>query len=49
MTSEVTQLAFAAGAEVAYLTPGDDGAFRVYERVGYRVAQTMLFYALTSP
>jgi ribosomal protein S18 acetylase RimI-like enzyme len=49
MTSEVTQLAFGAGAEVVYLTPGDDGAFRVYERVGYRVAETMLFYALTSP
>ena len=36
MTSEITGLAFEAGAELAYLTPGDEGAFRVYERAGYR-------------
>jgi ribosomal protein S18 acetylase RimI-like enzyme len=48
MTAEVTSLALNAGAELVYLTPGDEGAFRVYERAGYRVAQTMLFYSLTS-
>jgi ribosomal protein S18 acetylase RimI-like enzyme len=46
LTAEVTRIAFAAGAEIAYLTPGDEGAFRVYERAGYRVAETMRFYRL---
>jgi ribosomal protein S18 acetylase RimI-like enzyme len=48
MTAEVTRLAFEAGAELAYLTPGDEGAFRVYERAGYRTAEWMRFYRLAS-
>jgi ribosomal protein S18 acetylase RimI-like enzyme len=49
MTSAISSLAFEAGAELVYLTPGDEGAFRVYERAGYRVAETMLFYSLETP
>jgi predicted GNAT family acetyltransferase len=46
MTAEVTRLAIAAGAELAYLTPGDEGAFRVYARVGYTTSEWMRLYSL---
>ena len=36
--------AFAAGAEVAFLTPGGDGSRRLYERYGFRAALTILAY-----
>jgi hypothetical protein len=45
MTAEITRVAFEAGADLTYLTPGDEGAFRIYERVGYRTAEWMRFYA----
>lgn len=44
VTWKATAEAFAAGAAEAFLTPGDDGAKRIYERAGYRGGETMLFY-----
>jgi ribosomal protein S18 acetylase RimI-like enzyme len=44
LTAEATRAAFERGAEVAFLTPGSDGAFRIYERAGYRAAERMLAY-----
>ncbi len=35
LTAELTRRALAAGAHTAYLTPGDDGAARVYARAGF--------------
>jgi predicted GNAT family acetyltransferase len=35
LTAEVVARAFAAGAEVAWLTAADDAAARLYERVGF--------------
>jgi hypothetical protein len=34
--------AFAVGVTTAFLTPGDDGAHRVYERAGFADATVML-------
>lgn len=42
ITAELTRLAFRAGVELAVLTPGDDGAARVYTRAGYRPLLRML-------
>jgi predicted N-acetyltransferase YhbS len=42
LTSAAAADAVAAGAEVVFLTPGDDGAERVYARAGFRPAATML-------
>jgi GNAT superfamily N-acetyltransferase len=45
MTAHVTAAAFAAGVTTAFLTPGDDGAHRVYARVGFADATVMLHIA----
>jgi predicted GNAT family acetyltransferase len=42
LTVEATRSAFADGATLALLTPGDDATARVYERAGFRDATTML-------
>jgi len=42
ITSRLAREAFAAGVRTAFLTPGDDGALRVYERAGFRSRGTML-------
>ena len=44
MTAAAAGAAFAAGAELAFLTPGDEGAERIYERAGFRRRETMLVY-----
>ena len=36
LTAAATRCAFEAGAGLAFLTPGDDGAQRVYARAGFR-------------
>jgi predicted GNAT family acetyltransferase len=38
--------AVAAGAELCFLTPGDDGAERVYARAGFARADTTLVHML---
>ena len=35
LTAAATEQAFAAGADLAFLTPGDEGAARVYARAGF--------------
>ncbi len=45
MTAAATREAVAGGAELAFLSPGSDGARSVYERVGFRPAETSLYYA----
>ncbi len=42
VTSFLTRMAFARGATLAWLTPGSDGAERVYERAGFRRASEQL-------
>jgi GNAT superfamily N-acetyltransferase len=42
ITARLTADAFAAGVTTAYLTPGDDGAHRVYGRAGYVDTTVML-------
>jgi len=42
VTSFLTQMAFAHGATLAWLTPGSDGAERVYERAGFSRASQQL-------
>ena len=42
LTSAATRAAYDRGAELAVLTPGDDDPRRVYERVGFRAAATMV-------
>jgi GNAT superfamily N-acetyltransferase len=42
VTAELARLAFAAGARTAFLTPGDDGAQRVYARAGFVPTDVML-------
>jgi ribosomal protein S18 acetylase RimI-like enzyme len=44
LTAAVAADAFAAGAELCFLTPGDDGAERVYERAGFRRAGTTMVH-----
>jgi ribosomal protein S18 acetylase RimI-like enzyme len=42
LTAAAAADAVAAGAEVVFLTPGNDGAQRVYARAGFRPAATMV-------
>lgn len=46
ITSALTAAAIAAGVELAWLTPGDDGAHRVYARAGFQDKSTMLHMSL---
>ena len=39
-TAYATQQAFTVGADLAWLTPGDEGADRVYRRLGYALKAT---------
>jgi predicted GNAT family acetyltransferase len=43
LTAEATRLGLAAGASLVLLSPGDDGAQRVYERAGFVTASRMIF------
>ena len=42
ITAELARLAFAAGVETAFMTPGDGGARTVYERAGFSATDEML-------
>lgn len=44
LTAELSALAFARGADLAFLTPGDDDTRRIYERAGFAATSTMLAY-----
>jgi ribosomal protein S18 acetylase RimI-like enzyme len=44
LTCAVAADAFAAGAELCFLTPGDDGAERVYARAGFGRAGTTMVH-----
>ena len=44
LTAATVSKAFAAGAEMAWLTAADEGAERIYARAGFRVAGTQLAY-----
>jgi predicted GNAT family acetyltransferase len=44
LTSAAAADAIAAGAELCFLTPGDAGAERVYERAGFRHAGTTMVH-----
>lgn len=43
LTREIARAAFDAGATFATLSPGDDGAQRIYERCGFRALTEMVF------
>lgn len=43
LTAEATRRGLAAGANLVLLSPGDDGAQRVYERAGFVTASRMIF------
>ncbi len=45
MTAAAARKAVAGGAELAFLSPGSESAQSVYERVGFRPAETSLYYA----
>jgi len=45
MTAAAARAAAEHGAELAFLAPGSDDARSVYERVGFRPAETSLYYA----
>jgi len=45
MTAAAAREAVAKGAELTFLSPGSDGAQSVYERIGFRPAETSLYYA----
>jgi GNAT superfamily N-acetyltransferase len=45
VTAAAARAAFAAGAQLCVLSPGDDGAQRVYARAGFRRAATMLHWS----
>jgi GNAT superfamily N-acetyltransferase len=47
MTARVTADAFAAGLTTAFLTPGNDGAHRVYARAGFVDSTVMLHISRT--
>jgi GNAT superfamily N-acetyltransferase len=49
LTSALTRMAFANGVEVAWLTPGNEGAHRVYARAGYADATTTLHVSASLP
>jgi GNAT superfamily N-acetyltransferase len=42
ITARAAAEAFGAGAALAVLTPGDEGAMRIYTRSGFRPAETMI-------
>jgi GNAT superfamily N-acetyltransferase len=42
LTAAATRCAFAEGASLALLTPGDDNTARVYERAGFKDTTTMI-------
>lgn len=42
ITAELARLAFENGVDVAFLTPGDEGTARVYERAGFARTDEML-------
>jgi ribosomal protein S18 acetylase RimI-like enzyme len=44
LTAAAAETAFAAGAEVALLSPGDEGAMRLYRRIGFEPLETMVHY-----
>jgi ribosomal protein S18 acetylase RimI-like enzyme len=44
MTAAAAQGAAALGAELLFLSPGSDGAQSVYARIGFRPAETSLYY-----
>jgi ribosomal protein S18 acetylase RimI-like enzyme len=44
LTADVAAQAFAGWAELLVLTPGDEGAQRIYARAGFAPALTMLHY-----
>jgi ribosomal protein S18 acetylase RimI-like enzyme len=44
LTAAAAETAFAAGAELAVLSPGDEGAMRLYRRIGFEPLETMLHY-----
>jgi ribosomal protein S18 acetylase RimI-like enzyme len=44
LTRAAAETAFAAGAEVAVLSPGDEGAMRLYRRIGFEPLEMMLHY-----
>jgi GNAT superfamily N-acetyltransferase len=44
LTAAAAGAAFAAGAQLCFLTPGDDGAERVYERAGFARAGTTMVH-----
>jgi GNAT superfamily N-acetyltransferase len=46
ITAALTTAAIAAGVELAWLTPGDDDAHRVYARAGFRDKSNMLHMVL---
>jgi ribosomal protein S18 acetylase RimI-like enzyme len=45
ITARLAEQAFAAGVTTAFLTPGNDGAGRVYERAGFEPTSVMLHIA----
>ena len=49
LTAALAGAAFAAGVEIAWLTPGDAGAHRVYARAGFADATTILHVSLAMP
>jgi GNAT superfamily N-acetyltransferase len=48
ITSRLAREAFAAGVTTAFLTPGDDGAGRVYARAGFKFTSTMLHLSVNA-
>jgi predicted GNAT family acetyltransferase len=44
LTAAAATAAFADGAELCFLTPGDDGAERVYARAGFARAGTTMVH-----
>lgn len=49
VTAALAERAFATGVEVAWLTPGHDGAHRVYARAGFADATTILHVSASPP
>ena len=45
MTAGAARAAVEQGAEILFLSPGSDDAQSVYTRVGFRPAETSLYYA----
>lgn len=49
LTAATAAHAFAHGTEAAFLTPGDDGAQRVYERAGFAPVTRMIHMRVPGP